>query len=535
MAKISKVLIRIFNYMVTFFPLIMAVFLSLVYFAGGWNNLIEGHDFEYYFLKKIDVSLPLIGLIFIWIISIASLTYLFNKISIKVNTPIGRKIFLSIFIFLLAFGVRYLLIFMYREDLLPFSDFSAAWERARGDFEAGKIEQYSLFPAYMNFSLYENYIIRIFGESFVNILYINAAYCGITAIFLFLITREITDNDFACILAGVIYALYPSNIFYSLTATPEFIAILFNTIGVYAFIKAYKKKNMVYQLIWIIIGGLSLGVGGSFKTYSIVMIIAFAMVLIAKYIIENRKCNKQEILSVVLVIIIGLLGYKCASTSILNMSSQHFNMGLSTEKAVPHFLLVGLNTESEGQINVGTLSDLYRQYYMSNGLNYEEAKAYAYDLLKNDWANNKKRIIPNFGKKMIWAWQDDYTPIYYYLNRVGINIDSVSENFVYKTVDEYGAGIVQIAYFLIMLFASVAVLANAKKKDVDFVVEFLLLIVFGYFCMIFLVEGQSRYKCLVMPYVIVFSAIGLNNIYNGIKQRIQNRKKPSVYENLKKE
>ena len=417
---------------------------------------------------------------------------------------------------------------MYRDDLVPFSDLARAWERARGNLKDGKMAYYGLFPAYMNFSVYENLVINFLGESFINIIYVNSIYCGITAVFVSLITSEIVDNNLVYILSGVIYALYPSNVFYITTATPEFITVLFNTIGVYALIKAFKNKDFVYKLIWVIIGGISLGIGSSFKTYSVVMMLAFVMILIAKHIIDNVKYSKHEILTVCLLISVGILSYKCVMTSILNETSQHFNMVLTTDKAIPHFLLVGLNTESEGQYHVGSLSSCYKKYYLSNGLDYKEAKDYAYTLLKNDWKNNTEKIIPNFGRKMIWAWQDDYMPIYYFLTSVGIMPDSVNEIFVYNTVEKYGAGVSQIVYISIMFFALIAVWSIAKKKDIDLIKEFLLLIIFGYFCMIFIAEAQSRYKCLVMPYIIIFASIGVGIVLKEIKRIIMSRKGKSL-------
>lgn len=66
------------------------------------------------------------------------------------------------------------------------------------------------------------------------------------------------------------------------------------------------------------------------------------------------------------------------------------------ETSVPHFLLIGLNTESEGQIHIGNLSRLYVNKYLSNGMDYRMAKDYVYSILKEDWLNNYSNILPNF-------------------------------------------------------------------------------------------------------------------------------------------
>ncbi len=70
------------------------------------------------------------------------------------------------------------------------------------------------------------------------------------------------------------------------------------------------------------------------------------------------------------------------------------------------------------------------------------------------------------------------------------------------------AGVAEIYYFLIMLTAVIGTIVQAKNEGINISVEILGLIVFGYFCMIILSEAQSRYKCLIMPYVRIFSSIG---------------------------
>ena len=517
MTDTTKKLIHYFNYLFSVFPLTMAVFLGFVYLLGGWGSVIDGHMPKFYFLKEVEFSVPLIGLLLLWLIALCGLSFLFYYFSRKINKPVYRKALVSIFIFILAFGVRYLILYIWREDLVPFSDFARSWELARGNFEKGHLTHYSLFPAYLNFSVYENFIIKIFEEIFVNILYLNAAYSGITAVLLYFITRELTENELICILSGAIYALYPANIFYTATATPEFIAILFNTIGVYALIKAYKYDVLVCRVLWVLLGSLSLGIGGSYKTYSIVMLVAFIIVLVFSYVVACRGHSKNEVISIIALVIIGILGFRYTTVSILDSSSHFFNVSLTSEKPVPHFLLVGLNTESEGQIHVGTLSRRYYKYYLSNGRNYEAAKKYAYDLLKNDWKNNTKNILPNFGKKMIWSWQDDYIPIHYFLNNVGLKVDSSKKRFVYNAVAKYGAGVGQFTYLLIIIFAAVATISNVRKENVDYIYEFISLIIFGYFCMILLAEGQSRYKCLVMPYIIILSSLGVQAVFKRLK------------------
>ncbi len=521
MLKFYKCIIKIFNILVVIFPLLLALSLGVIYLIGGWGLISEKHNLKYYFLEKINISVPFILLLLLWLACLFGFTYICFYLCKRTKTERGKRLLSCILVFLLSFGIRVLLLAIYREFLTPFSDLSSSWERAKGNFfEGGDLPYYSLFPAYLNFSVYENYVIKVLGESFINVLYCNAVFCGITAIFLYLISKEIINKDYICLFVCILYTLYPSNIFYTASGTPEFITICFNTIGVYFLIRCIKSEDFLYQVIWALSGGFSLGVGGSFKTYSIVMIIAFAMVLIIILLTKCKDQSNRKKISFVLLVVLVLLGYKYATTCIINISSEYFGIVLSQKKAIPHFLLIGLNTEAEGQIHIGSLSRAYYEYYLSNEMNYEAAKNYAYSLLLNDFINNKANIVPNLLKKMIWAWQDDYIPIRYFLTDVGItNPDTQLENTVFRLVGRYGAGMSQVAYLIVILLAFLGSLSRVEKKDTQVIYEFLALIIFGYFCMILLAEAQSRYKCLVVPYIMVFSGIGAEEIINRIGLR----------------
>ena len=191
-----------------------------------------------------------------------------------------------------------------------------------------------------------------------------------------------------------------------------------------------------------------------------------------------------------------------------------YGVKLSSETAVPHFLLIGLNTESEGQIHLGTLSRSYYSKYLSNGMDYKAAKSYANDLLIENLKNNKDNILPDLLKKMIWAWQDDSIPVSYFTTSLDSTYKYSQHYELFMFVlDDYWS-LVHFAYFLIMFFALIGCIAFARNKKINLKYEFVALVIFGYFCMILISEAQSRYKCLVMPYIVIVSALGINKIYN---------------------
>lgn len=501
-----KKVISCFNYTVVLIPIIMSICFALVYILGGWGNIIDNHMVDFYFLKSIDISGKLITIVVFWFVLIIFLTFLVWKIGEKVKKKEIKILTTPICIFIIALFIRFLLLYIYNNNLVPFSDFYFVWQLANGNLEAGKMDYYSLFPAYLNFSLYEHIIIKLFGDRYIVVLYLNVIYSALTGGCIYFICREIRNNEVLSIFAGILYALYPSNIIYITTGTPDFIAILFNTIGVFLLLKGYKNEKYGNKYLMVFGGGMALGVGGSFKTFSIVIMIAFGIIIFINIIIERKNKEVKVLMLSFIMLVIMLIGYKGVSDIVLNYTANYYGMELSTDKSTPQYILIGLNTESEGQIHIGTLSRLYNQEYLSNGMDYEAAKSYAYGLLKEDWKNNREEIVPNFIKKMIWAWQDDYTPVRYFLNNVKINQDSTSETLIYDIFLQYGSGFTQMSYMLVLMLVLVSMISNIKNK-MQLPYEYIILIIFGYFCMIFLSEGQSRYKCLVMPYLIIITAL----------------------------
>lgn len=518
MSDFNKNIVRVFNCFLVAIPLMMAVFLATVYIFGGWEGIIDGHDLKYYILNEISFSWTSLILVIMWVLLIATVIGFVHIVSGKIKKQGLRKLFISVFIFMVACGIRSAFIYIFSEDLVPFSDFYTAWERAKGNYAEGNMNYYSLFPAYMNFSFYESKVINLFGELYTNVLYINTIYSGITAVLLFFVTTELMEKDIVGIISGILFALYPSNVLYIVTGTPEFLSILFNTLGALLLLKAYKNAELVKKVILSVIGGVSLGIGGSFKTYSLVMIIAFAMILISSFLDAEKRNRKQLMIGLLLVALVGT-GYKVSSAYIMHLSSEHYGIELDTKTATPHYLLIGLNTEAEGQIHVGTLSRLYAQEYLANGMDYEAAKEYAYELLRNDWKNNAGEIIPNFGRKMIWAWQDDCMPLHFFLKLAGVQPSSTLEKELYTTLNDDGAELTEMMYLLCMICAVIGAIPYIKKKNINFAYEYVALLILGYFGVTFLVEGQSRYKCLVMPYVLILSGIGIYNVYMLLKKK----------------
>lgn len=516
-----KKLIRLFNIVVAIFPFAVAFLLSVFFLAGvhSWK-WIGGRGNAFYGLIT-PAHLPFGTLVVVILLAFCALLIWAGKVVLhRIKNSAARNTIIAAGIFLLSAALRMALVYLFQEDFVPFDDFKHSWDLAHGSYEV--LDHYRTFPAYVNFSIYMRAVIRIFGDAFHNLLYLNAIYSAATAVFVFCIAKEITKNTRTGAFAALLYTCMPSNILYNTIATPEFLTIFFNTLAVWLLCKSLDStgKN---RILLAIAAGFALGIGSAFKSFGIIIIVAYVMTIIVKQIIVTSKqairVRCKQFLPILLAIICVLSCHKVVQAGITKYSENFYQIPLNESTSVPHFFLVGLNTEGEGQIHLGTLSRLYYQKYETNGYNLEEAKEYAITLLKEDWKNHPQDILPLFGKKLVWAWQDDLLPLTYFLNKIGLTPDSALEKFVYNFSENCLSAIMQVFYIVLMALGFIGSWSMIKNKSVNFCVEFCLLILFGYFCLMFLSEAQSRYKCLIMPYVCIIAAIGTQQIFQFLRKK----------------
>lgn len=115
-----------------------------------------------------------------------------------------------------------------------------------------------------------------------------------------------------------------------------------------------------------------------------------------------------------------------------------------------HQLLVGLNTEGEGQIHLGTLSRGFWNTFLRNGYDSASAGEYAKQLLIEDWSLHISAIPSLFGQKIVWAWQDDLIPIHYFLTFTGV--DGSIHHRIYDVIKNIIPMISQIMYVFMCLW-----------------------------------------------------------------------------------
>lgn len=164
------------------------------------------------------------------------------------------------------------------------------------------------------------------------------------------------------------------------------------------------------------------------------------------------------------------------------------------------------------------------------GTDMEHAKDITINMLRTDWSEHANRLPKLLVKKLIWAWQDDTIPVYYF------NIvRGQSRTLVERWFGLPLSTLTQTFYLSTMLFGLAGAFFTAKNRKTDLRTEFVLLIIFGYFCLIVLSEAQSRYKCLVMPFICMMAAIGIMELCQRAVRRFSYEAKSTLHMRKEKE
>lgn len=490
------------------FPYLPAIIYGLIYNSGGWNSIYEGHDLDYYFLPEIRHDFFQL-LTFIFLLTLFLLIiFLSVRFSPKRDNSKLANLLCSVTILWIGLTIRLCFISRYKNNIVPFSDFHRVWDMANGNLD-GHLSYYKMFPAYVNFTVFEKKIISVFGYDFLNIIYLNCLLSAFSGLLIYQITAKLSQNVIVSLCAGVLYVLMPANILFCSVGAPDFLTVFLDLAGLFCLISSFSRRGLV-SIILCSLGGILIGIGRAYKEFGILIIIAFTIVRLMELIINNEKTNRV-IGFVIIELVLVLLCSQSAKDWILKNSEKVLNVDLDYSVSTPHFLLVGLNTQGEGQIHIGRLSREYALEYMRNGNDFTNAEKHALAILKQDWKENPNDILHNFYMKTIWAWQDDNIPLHYVLDM--LPPEKYSNDNFYLFLHDNMAGVSQFYYLLLMVLACAGTalfIIFTKYRIEENSTYIIILTIFGYFCFMLLSESQSRYKILIMPFICIMAAIPLS-------------------------
>ncbi len=511
--RIRSTVVATLHCMTACFPFVMATVLSALVFFGGAGQFV-GHDLAYYGLENLRGHALSGGGLFAFLAGFLVLQYVAARRFC--NSPRKWAFALAV----VALLVRLALVCLFWKDLAPSNDNGFAWLRAIGEPSAK--DYHATIPCWMNYSLFLRLLAALFGKSYGVDLVTCALFDAVAVFLLFLVAVRMTGNVAVSLLAAAFLAFNPALVAYATVGTPEHVSIALFLAGSYLFCRMTESESLRVRFAFAAFCGIVLGCADSIKPISPLVgtALLMAVALGGRFGEAQRRVRVLVGAGTLAVLFITHLAVVRGVTA---ATEGTFGVRLSDKQSITHMLVVGLNRQGEGQIGMGGLSRTV-QDCLKSGMSMEEAGRIGRERVLADWRGHYDEVPILFVKKFIWAWQDFSRPHRYF----GKNHKSfVKKNagkergaacklrrFAYWAFTAPMAVANSILYFCVMLCGACAVFRRAfdgrRKSPLE---VFACLFILGFFMMLAVIEAQSRYKCLIMPFVFVYAAEGASRLF----------------------
>lgn len=411
-----------------------------------------------------------------------------------------------VYIFLLSFIPR--AIIALSGNYIPTSDFANYYQYGislrNGDIVtiAGIIKHYGL-PNMGGLAVFNGALMSIFSTSVVGFSMANGLITACISVLIYIIGREF-DKTIGLV-AGLLWAIYPTNILVSSVFDNHHGATLFMLLSVWFLYLStsclgWKKWTMVALSSLLTIFSNMLHQSG---VLIVVTILVFYMLILFR---DIRNNDRHKLITDLFTLGVYLLVYKGVNTIIISVFKA---CGLVEEAGTSIViyldkLVCGLDMKARGMYTPFSLMSLPEEQQISTGI----------AMLKED-CSSAKELIRLFIDKIDYQWFYSNNLIdFYYDGIMDRGMDNIE--MAEKSLNAF-KGLDLIWIRIIYLFSGLGIIAKRFK---DKKINFMVLFIFGQLLFFMLTETQSRYRYESEPFIMILAAIGVVMVYRYVKTRI---------------
>lgn len=508
MIKFTSCLKKIFYICLLVFPVLVSLGLSTHVFVDAFISEHNGYN-EYFGTPWFDNQIVTLIMFVLAFVLLSIYIYIYER---KCKCDEKTIIKWIVIILAVALVLRIGIFLVFYRDLTVYGDAKHVWNIMQGD-RSKEFYRKMMQNGWNNFTVVMYILQRLFDPELPALIATAFVADAIIAVFVFLTAYRIFKRMDIAVVAGMFHAIDPTMILRNFYLSPDVYSLLCLVIGTYFLTFVFEDGNKKY--LAALAAGCFAGVGNSFKSISLILVVALVIAVVFRCIRE--RYTKRQVVSwliTLLLIIVPALGINkvalFCSTKVMHVPVQDLN--------TMHFITVGLNFEGEGQIGHGFAG--YYQKYRDDGVDPKVAKEMAIKWLKNGWAESDRSVSEWMWKKIQWAWRDSVRT-YRSCAKGSINedtIDTPAAEFMIGYWERNATSQTQLMYMFIVGLTAVGIVALLKKyrdNDTLFVTN---LYIFGFALLLLVIECQSRYKTNIMPYMDIMAALGWCEIINGISK-----------------
>jgi len=418
------------------------------------------------------------------------------------------------------------IVWVYFVKAIPVSDFytyhSLAGALVNGEILYPKF--ISLFPHVFGYSKVLSVVYSIFGPRPDSAVAFNIAL-NIGILLLIYLIGKILHDEKTGLVSAVIYAFWPSQIFYnSLVLTEPFFTFgLLFLIAVYLY--AVKHINNIIRRFAVF---LFIGITAGFLNYIRPAVVILVISLLIHYLLMEYKYNlrdkdgKTELLIRAGICVLMIVSYTAVSSFVSGRIGNRIGIEVA-KKPSGFYILAGLNIESEGRWS--EKDSVFLESLISEGLTSDQIHE---QLAETGLKRLKEMDLFSFIKLQVnknkHMWGNDHKSITYIQNSVSpASRVNISKHAVWLTfaADAY------YFLFLALSFAALFFVKNNDKEKINSGSYVFYLYILGTVAAHMLAEVHSRYHYPVIPLLCLAAGIFFSRL-NMTGFLIRNKQKGTV-------
>lgn len=430
----------------------------------------------------------------------------------------------ALFLFLSAFSIRMFTVYLF--NAFPSSDFNVIFNYASIDMsdpQVAALEKYLSIHRHLgSYAIVLRTWFSIFRPSVIYGGLLNALATSLIPPILYLGLNKKLGRMGAG-LAAVFYAVFPTSVIYTTVLSNENISQLFFAICLVCFVRWFDiEKLSLRYILWVVVGGISLGFLDFFKPLFLFIVVPLAIVFVLFQVIPAiwRSLRTKQLhfatcgvrlCALLLIVAIGK-GVSNASVDGLHtaMNQTDVHTSYSSSDSYAKAIYRGLARDGGGVWNedvTNRANDI-----VENTPKDEQVRAF-YNELKKEYEGDGQALLNLMWKKAVLSWGDQ-RQFFYWATYAAFDATNQYEKYDFIHFPNF-------FYIALCLLCSLYFIAGGlrafSRKRVDWFAVCLAAIIFVAAVVFLLLEAQVRYKSTFFPLFCIAAAGGLQALVQGLK------------------
>lgn len=482
----------------------------ILLFYRGWTYIIREQLF----------STPWFGSMFVIYFSLLI-------VCIVIGSHTFSRLQSALSVFLIALIIR--LIVRYWIVMYPNGDMESYYEMGvafcRGDFSYIRqtVSGWGI-PDFAGMAFFYGLLGKIFTPTIegyqLAFSVINACSC----LFVFLIADQIHPKS--ALYSALLFVFYPSNLLFSQVFSHQHLNLLFVLCCVYLMLLAVNSGKWLVRVVCSFFSGLLLLFAQYSHPSTLPTMLAVIIYILILFFASLRKGFQRslQIACLLVCFIAGYFGCRLGTRTLL-IRSQLLDQDLASDSIYYAKIAMGLNHETSGMYSAKDTALFF------NLPSKEEKNRVAKEMIRERTADFRQLMELVRDKiEIVWIFKD--TAVHWaFFGDQKLQENEESQGIISELRDAYyykqrnvdnAFSLLDFFYVAaIYLFAFIGVLLGRNTQSLDL---FLILIILGWASVHLLIEVQTRYRFLAMPFLCIFAGMGSYNAYSVLLKFKERRK-----------